>query len=891
MIKLNTNTNSATNNNSNNNNNTTKTDNNLKELNAVRSLTSSSSSSSLVTSSSSSSSSSSLSSSTSFTNQIQNHNNKLITNQEEATPNLLIQKELKSIEKDVNNLINTINTTTTITTTNPKLNQSYRSQSEPPLVCHSNLATSRFLFDSISNRLSILNQILIDESPTIKLLFDNIKKRKYSNSRVHYRSSSLFLKTTTTTTTNESRKKSLDLLKNKKNNKISIQDLINNFSCSMLVFKRSFSYTHLKYEQKYIKKSSSFEKFLQNVVKGKQKSISMCNFNHSSNEKQQNLQSKQKSVINNNNKRDTSLPRLIRSASITSNESDNIDQMMMMIMNTTNKTNWPILKIDDSIKGSTNDLEVNLQMNDDSKENNNIPTNVRDALESAGIDIKQIIDMTNQLEMSFNELDSNLKTSKIENKTDLTTTTTTKTITSFHSFEINKNINAKITNNIESTNSKKEEEEEEEEEDDVLKEKYLIKNDLPSNNETNNTSQTASLIKPKSRSNRQRIGMPNRRYATMSSFTLPGTFSPHTFKTISTLDDLDTIKEHNTINKSNSNESTIDFNEENNNYSPLRRLVSSNNNNNNNRLVQSPSWASDFGASCSSPLIGNSTKILPAKHVSQFKPTLNVVHKRTSTMPITSIKQLVKPSSSIDSFLNSNETQSVSCKTTDITNLKSNESISINLDTTQCSTPFSIKNNETNETSPEQQQQQQQQNIDLTKSLPNRNRKKSYVTRSLSYNIGNLTGSLTEDKNNRLKTILNNNTSKKTMEPAASASANVKNKASFSLIEAFSRSQSSKINNKSTKEIANSNTNSKMKTSSNRISLLINNNNTNNESVSPLFLIPGSMSSSDLQCSTSSLHLALAANSTDDEGLKIIANEFHHVSIARSIYLIFFFLV
>jgi len=791
MIKLNTNTNSATNNNTNNNNNTTKTDNNLKELNAVRSLTSSSSSSSLVTSSSSSSSSSSLSSSTSFTNQIQNHNNKLITNQEEATPNLLIQKELKSIEKDVNNLINTINTTTTITTTNPKLNQSYRSQSEPPLVCHSNLATSRFLFDSISNRLSILNQILIDESPTIKLLFDNIKKRKYSNSRVHYRSSSLFLKTTTTTTTNESRKKSLDLLKNKKNNKISIQDLINNFSCSMLVFKRSFSYTHLKYEQKYIKKSSSFEKFLQNVVKGKQKSISMCNFNHSSNEKQQNLQSKQKSVINNNNKRDTSLPRLIRSASITSNESDNIDQMMMMIMNTTNKTNWPILKIDDSIKGSTNDLEVNLQINDDSKENNNIPTNVRDALESAGIDIKQII-------------------------------------------------------------------------------------------------QTASLIKPKSRSNRQRIGMPNRRYATMSSFTLPGTFSPHTFKTISTLDDLDTIKEHNTINKSNSNESTIDFNEENNNYSPLRRLVSSNNNNNNNRLVQSPSWASDFGASCSSPLIGNSTKILPAKHVSQFKPTLNVVHKRTSTMPITSIKQLVKPSSSIDSFLNSNETQSVSCKTTDITNLKSNESISINLDTTQCSTPFSIKNNETNETSPEQQQQQ---NIDLTKSLPNRNRKKSYVTRSLSYNIGNLTGSLTEDKNNRLKTILNNNTSKKTMEPAASASAHVKNKASFSLIEAFSRSQSSKINNKSTKEIANSNTNSKMKTSSNRISLLINNNNTNNESVSPLFLIPGSMSSSDLQCSTSSLHLALAANSTDDEGLKIIANEFHHVSIARSIYLIFFFLV
>ena len=92
-------------------------------------------------------------------------------------------------------------------------------------------------------------------------------------------------------------------------------------------------------------------------------------YNHSSNEKQQNLQSKQKNAIN-NNKRDTSLPRLIRSASITSNESDNIDQMMMMIMNTTNKTNWPILKIDDSIKGSTNDLEVNLQI-DDSKENNN----------------------------------------------------------------------------------------------------------------------------------------------------------------------------------------------------------------------------------------------------------------------------------------------------------------------------------------------------------------------------------------------------------------------------------------------------------------------------------------------------------------------------------------
>jgi len=297
MIKLNANTinnstnninttSTTTNNNNNNNANNIKTD--TKELNAVvRSLTSSSS---LATSSSPSSSSTSTSSSSSLFSS----NNQII--QQNSTRNE-IQNELKSLQNDVTSLNNTITPPTpptTIICNKSKLSRSYRSQSEPPLVYyHSDLATSRrFLFDSISNRLSILNQILIDESPTIKLLFDNIKKRKYSlknhirsNRTSSYSSSSssslLLLKTLTAT---ESRKKSFDLLLSTKNRKMSatttIQDLlINNFSCTMLVFKRSFSYTHLKCEQKYIKKSSSFEKFLQNVVKGKQKSQSICILN------------------------------------------------------------------------------------------------------------------------------------------------------------------------------------------------------------------------------------------------------------------------------------------------------------------------------------------------------------------------------------------------------------------------------------------------------------------------------------------------------------------------------------------------------------------------------------------------------------------------------------
>jgi hypothetical protein len=126
--------------------------------------------------------------------------------------------------------------------------------------------------------------------------------------------------------------------------------------------------------------------------------------------------------------------------------------MMMLIMNSSSRGNWPVLKIEDSIKGSTNDLELstglgrssshlsssqNLADTFDSIVMNGrgteailkppiiqldptyrmdkgdqsqgsdiyIPNNVREALECAGINIEHIINLTSKLENTMSNGD------------------------------------------------------------------------------------------------------------------------------------------------------------------------------------------------------------------------------------------------------------------------------------------------------------------------------------------------------------------------------------------------------------------------------------------------------------------------------------------------------
>lgn len=141
---------------------------------------------------------------------------------------------------------------------------------------------------------------------------------------------------------------------------------------------------------------------------------------------------------------------------------DSLEKMMMLIMNSTNRSTWPVLKIEDSVKGSTNNLEIytslsrlgrssshinsssqNLEQDtfDSMVMNTNrgienatqlkpptiqldpnyiveeeedqsqksdiyIPSNVREALQCAGINIEHIIKLTNKLENTMNNGES-----------------------------------------------------------------------------------------------------------------------------------------------------------------------------------------------------------------------------------------------------------------------------------------------------------------------------------------------------------------------------------------------------------------------------------------------------------------------------------------------------
>jgi len=197
------------------------------------------------------------------------------------------------------------------------------------------------------------------------------------------------------------------------------------------------------------------------VIKGKQKSQSLCNFNQSNSNLTNThvrAQSKldQAAIYNSINGEQSRSPTLSKS----SDESEQLEKMMMIIMNNTTVSSWPVLKIEDSFKGSISDVNEtmtkrnsrnssrlnsaeglysqinnlnghvvpsilvsqpktgsNINQIEQIKNNSNdlyIPNNVRSALESAGINIEQIINLTNKMELSLNP-DRDSQQTKVNN--------------------------------------------------------------------------------------------------------------------------------------------------------------------------------------------------------------------------------------------------------------------------------------------------------------------------------------------------------------------------------------------------------------------------------------------------------------------------------------------
>ena len=191
------------------------------------------------------------------------------------------------------------------------------------------------------------NKNLIYHSPTIRLLFKNMKKQSSINmgSKIHLFSS-------TQSIANEEKSSQFDTNPNKKLVKFSVEDFLSIFSLKQLAFKRSFSSTKLKIEKKLIKKSPSFKNFLKNVLKGKQKSNSMCNFNGI-------LKSQENYMLSElalKSSRRASTNYSFKEHTVSGGSTNSLDKMMMLILN---NTTWPVLKIDDSLRNSMAELEPN----------------------------------------------------------------------------------------------------------------------------------------------------------------------------------------------------------------------------------------------------------------------------------------------------------------------------------------------------------------------------------------------------------------------------------------------------------------------------------------------------------------------------------------------------
>lgn len=102
----------------------------------------------------------------------------------------------------------------------------------------------------------MFNAFLIEKSPTLKHLYSSLIRQQSQSIQSNL---------------NRSSSSSECVLAS------SLDDMLNVYNCAQLVLKRSFSASKLKLKQKYVKKSTSFEKFLENVINGKKKSTTFKN--------------------------------------------------------------------------------------------------------------------------------------------------------------------------------------------------------------------------------------------------------------------------------------------------------------------------------------------------------------------------------------------------------------------------------------------------------------------------------------------------------------------------------------------------------------------------------------------------------------------------------------
>ncbi len=536
-----------------------------------------------------------------------------------------------------------------------------------------------FEFETSANINIIKN---VNQSPTLKLLFNKLIELNDSSNK--------FLQSTDT-----------QLVKENALNKLHLDDLVGLFSLNKLNLKRSFSHTKIKFDKKYIKKSNSFEKFLKNIVKGKRKSISLCNqTNQVSNISINSVKCNMKRSINNINKNNKSMATSSDDDAsfkdAASSESDNLDEMFMMIMNNVDIKNLPSLKIEDSIKGSTQSILFNkrsskTKLNDQQNNSNRNSINIPDS--------ESIRKEANNLESQIDALIDNIKLyDKNSNNSYESISNLESNSPTIRNIQIKKSQSATVTQKVEISK---------------------INNDDKVTENNKNESNTVKLRND------------NIRYATMSNFTLPNNNFTNTNEQESnkqmklspswnfhTPPNIESILNTSTSNVSSSNNDNSNINE----VSITEALSSAKSDN-----------ARTFQKSKSTFI---NSKIIPVKFtISQFKPILNL-HKRThSPVPCSSITSQLNTSTSIDSFLlktineppNNNNDNNNKIVTIDNKNSISSTHHKNYLNESQ--NDNNLIDNKINEST-----------VDLTK-LTNpgynfKDKKKISVTRSFSYNVG-----------------------------------------------------------------------------------------------------------------------------------------------------------
>lgn len=346
-------------------------------------------------------------------------------------------------------------------------------------------------------------------------------------------------------------------------------------------------------------------------------------------------------------------------ASLSSSDSEDLNQITSL--------DWPVLQIDDSSSTVDDHLKKNetikSDQNDETRNNDctSIPENVKSALEHAGFNLDQIIDMTNQLRQSFPNKDRLTAPSICNNRT--TTVSELASFTNLRDLEVTHGMNAKVTKGIEQNDM------------DSL---ALAKN----MSTLNEVSDDKTDYKRFNGTKHSRKKSSTSRYATI---TLPPSDQP-LIKTLCPKETTDSGSSDN--------------------FSDLPKLK------------YSPSWSYNFSHSTPvspmNPLFKDNSmgsrhdlnsKIIPPKVFPKFKPVVSV-HKRSTSTSTDEMRKLLMSSLSTDSFLSHP-----------------------NEEKTDSNTGESHLTEETNIAA-------------LAKKSPASSRgsgkRKLYVTRSFSYNVGKL---------------------------------------------------------------------------------------------------------------------------------------------------------